>query len=154
MVLHVVHITTLQSLIVEITGLSQQQAKISKDLFVALLFGLKMTSSVCLVSRVDGGRGWITGVHLGFESPVCVCFKCNATPPQNLDIHLQTSPYKGRTDFRSSEQTERSLAILKQKFRYIVTGARQTHTTPPSKLLDERCMNAWHSEVLHLNNFY
>ncbi len=57
MVLHVVHITTLQSLIAEITGLSQQQAKISKDLFVALLFGLKMTSSVCLVSRVAEGDG-------------------------------------------------------------------------------------------------
>lgn len=150
MVLHVVHITTLQSLIVEITGLSQQQAKISKDLFVALLFGLKMASSVCLVSCVaegdgDESLGFIWGLNL---QSVC------ATPPQNLDIHLQTSPYKGRTDFRSSEQTDRSLAILKQKFRYIVTGARQTHTTPPSKLLDERCMNAWHSEVLHLNNFY
>lgn len=76
------------------------------------------------------GRWWITGVHLGFESPVCVCFKGNATPPQNLDIHLQTS-YKGRTDFRSSEQTERSLAILKQKFLYFVTGARQTQITSP-----------------------
>ncbi len=70
-------------------------------------------------------------VHLGFESPVCVCFKRNATPPQNLDIHLQTSPYKGRTAFISSELTDRSLAILKQKFWYFVTGARQTQITTP-----------------------
>ncbi len=57
--MNVVHIITiLQSLlIVEITGLSQQQAVKYKDLFVALLFVLKMSGRVCLVSCAAEGDG-------------------------------------------------------------------------------------------------